>query len=83
MAKTVILGAARTPFGKMCQTPSLLCGMLLLKSAYWKMNSFSPFDPSTQLWFRLIELNLFVLWPQLLGADRGFAPYGWSLVFRP
>ena len=43
------------------------------KSAYWKMNSFS-FDPgSTQLWFRLIELNSLSLSPQFSGTSRGAA----------
>ena len=55
--------------------------MVLPKSAYWKMNSFS-FDPAiTQLWFRLIELYLFVLSPQLSNVLLGAALYGcefWS-----
>ena len=42
--------------------------MLLAKSAYWKMNSFSFVPPITQLWLTLIELNSFLLSPQLLGA---------------
>src|SRR5262249_29247910 len=50
--------------------------MLLRKSAYWKMNSFSFAPPSTQLWFTLIELNLFSLSPQLSNVDRRAAPYG-------
>ncbi len=55
----------------------------LPKSAYWKMNSFSFDPPSTQLWFRLIELNSLALVPQPLGGVSGSAPYGCVLVFRP
>ena len=44
--------------------------MLLPKSAYWKMNSFSLDPPSTQLWFMLIELNAFMLSPQFSGTAR-------------
>ena len=44
------------------------------KSAYWKMNSFSFDPPSTQLWFTLIELNVFSLVPQPLGGVSGSAP---------
>ena len=36
----------------------LLAVMSFAKSAYWKMNSFSLLPPSTQLWFRLTELNV-------------------------
>ena len=58
--------------------------MWLLKSANWKMNSFSFDPPSTQLWFRLIELNLFVLSPQLSTVLlTGAAPYGCELLLRP
>ena len=47
--------------------------MWFAKSAYWNTNSFS-FDPaSTQLWFRLIELNVLSLSPQFSGTARGAA----------
>ena len=52
----------------------LLAVIALAKSAYWKMNSFSCDPPSTQLWFPLIELNVFALSPQPLGGDCGLAP---------
>ena len=48
--------------------------MPFAKSAYWKMNSFSLLPPSTQLWFRLIELNSFLLWPQPLTGLSAVAP---------
>ena len=57
--------------------------MALAKSAYWKMNSFNFDPPSTQLWFRLIELKLFSLVPQPLGGTSGSAPYGCEFVLRP
>ena len=56
---------------------------MLPKSAYWKMNSFSFDPPITQLWFRLIELYLFVLSPQLSKVLLGAALYGCELVSRP
>ena len=57
--------------------------MTFEKSAYWKMNSFSFDPPSTQLWFTLIELNVFSLTPQLFTGACGPAPYGCEFVFRP
>ena len=57
--------------------------MSFAKSAYWKMNSFSLVPPSTQLWFRLTELNSFVLSPQSLGGVFGAAPYGCEFWLRP
>ena len=57
-----------TPFGKIWYGSVLAAPMWLRKSAYWKMNSFSFAPPSTQLWFRLIELNVFALSPQPFGA---------------
>src|SRR5688500_18166336 len=73
-----VLGLApvRTPFGKISHGSLLLSGMWLPKSAYWKMNSFSFEPPSTQLWFTLIELNVFSLVLQADGAFRRVAPYG-------
>src|SRR5690349_5402804 len=53
------------PFGKLSFGAELRDAMLLKKSAYWKISSFSFEPPSTQLWLALIELNLFVLSPQL------------------
>src|SRR5512140_28538 len=53
------------PFGKLSLGAEERDAMLFAKLAYWKMNSFSFDPPSTQLWFRLIELYLFVLSPQL------------------
>ena len=47
------------------------------------MNSFSFDPPSTQLWFTLIELNVFVLSPQLSGTARVPTPYTCEFVFRP
>ena len=47
------------------------------------MNSFSFDPPITQLWFRLIELNLFVLSPQLSNVLFGAALYGCELLLRP
>src|SRR6185369_14241235 len=54
-----------TPLGKLSLGAELREAMVLPKSANWKMNSFSFDPPITQLWFRLIELYLFVLSPQL------------------
>ena len=77
------LAPLRTPFGKISHGSSLLSGMWLPKSAYWKMNSFS-FEPlSIQLWFTLIELNVFSLVLHAEGALRSVAPYGWEFVLRP
>src|SRR5262245_20314469 len=58
-----------TRFGNVCCGSRLLAEIAFAKSAYWKMNSFSFAPPSTQLWLRLNELNLFVLVPQLFGGD--------------
>src|SRR5674536_59079 len=63
-----------TPFGKPSFGRSLFATMLLRKVAYWKMNSFSLFDPRIQLWLRLIELNVFSLMAQLFGGDCGDTP---------
>jgi hypothetical protein len=62
------------PVGKICCGSPLFAPMWLRKSAYWKMNSFSLDPPSTQLWFTLIELNLFSLSPQPLTGVSGSAP---------
>ena len=63
-----------TPFGNSWYGSVLLAVMSLVKSAYWKMNSFSLLPPSTELWLTLIELNLFLLSPQALGARLLAAP---------
>src|SRR6185503_4992606 len=57
-----------TPFGNSWYGSVLAAPMWLRKSAYWKMNSFSLAPPSTQLWFRLIELKVFLLSPHAFGA---------------
>ena len=57
-----------TPFWNSSFGADERAAMLLLKSAYWKMNSFSFWPGSTQLWFTLIELYLLVLSPQLSGV---------------
>src|SRR5215218_8533512 len=64
------------PFGKLSFGADERDAMLLAKSAYWKMNSFSLEPPSTQLWFRLIELYLLVLSPQFSNVLLGAALYG-------
>src|SRR5436190_12300825 len=46
------------------------------------MNSFSFAPLSTALWLTLIELNLFVLSPQLSTVLLGAAPYGCELLLR-
>src|SRR5688572_7251605 len=56
-----------TEFGNDCDGSRLLAVIAFAKSAYWKMNSFSPLPPTTQLWLALIELNSLVLSPQALG----------------
>src|SRR5437867_3947620 len=72
-----------TLFGKLSAGAELREAMLLLKSAYWKMNSFSFEPPMTQLWFRLIELSVLTLSPQLSNVLWGPAPYGAELLLRP
>ena len=72
-----------TPFGKVSCGAPVRDATWLAKSAYWNTISFSFDPPSTQLWFRLIELNVFALSPQLELMRRWFAPYTCELVFRP
>src|SRR5436190_1673841 len=63
-----------TPLGNDSYAVSLRAEMWLSKSAYWNTNSFS-FDPAREaLWLTLIELNLFLLSPQLSGVAFGAAP---------
>ena len=63
-----------TPLGNDSYGVSLRAEMWLSKSAYWNTNSFS-FEPrSDALWFTLIELNLFLLSPQLSAVALGVAP---------
>ena len=71
------------PIGKLSFGAELRAAMLLRKSAYWKMNSFRRAPLTTQLWFRLIELNLFVLSPQLSNVLLRAALYGCELLLRP
>src|SRR3954454_15360357 len=71
------------PFGNNSFAADDRDAMLLAKFAYWKMNSFSFDPPSPQLWFRLIELYLFVLSPQFSKLLLGAALYGCELVSRP
>ena len=71
------------PFGKLSFGFELRDVMVLPKSANWKMNSFSFDQPITQLWFRLIELYLFALSPQLSKVLLGAALYGCEFVSRP
>ena len=61
----------------------LFAEILLWNVANWKMNSFSIDPPTTQLWFRLIELNVLALSPHALGGASGLAPYGWEFWLRP
>ena len=72
-----------TPLGNWRNGSWLRAVMLLAKSAYWKMNSFSMLLPITQFSLRLIELNSLVESPQLLGARLAAALYGWLFSFRP
>src|SRR4051812_14419428 len=72
-----------TPFGKLWLGSVVRAVMVLPKSANWKMNSFSFDPPSTQLWFRLIELYSFLLSPQLSNVLLGAALYGCEFVSRP
>src|SRR5262245_64216004 len=72
-----------TPFGKVWFGSLLRDAMLLRKSAYWKMNSFSRPPAITVLWLRLIELNLFVLSPQLSNVLLRAALYGCEFVLGP
>src|SRR5512136_2146821 len=65
----LVVCPTQTPFGKHSFARLLLATMLLRKSAYWKMNSFSFVPPSTQLWLRLTELKWFLLSAQLFGGD--------------
>ncbi len=77
------LAPIATVLGNSSYGSELLSPIPFAKFAYWKMNSFSRDPPSTQLWFALIELNVFVLVLQELGTNRRPAPYGCVFVFRP
>src|SRR5258708_296446 len=77
------LAPIETPFGNVSLGAELRDAMVLLKSAYWKMNSFNFDPPITQLWFRLIELTLFFLSPHLSQSLFRAAPYGCELLLKP
>src|SRR5436190_14998830 len=72
-----------TRFGNDCCRSVLFAVIAFAKSAYWKMNSFSLAPPTTQLWFRLIELNLFVLVPQLFCGVVDETAYGCEFWLYP
>src|SRR5262249_41001556 len=72
-----------TPLGNDSYAFSVRAAMWLSKSAYWKTNSFSFEPESDMLWFRLIELNVFALSPQLSGVAIGVAPYGCECLLPP
>src|SRR6185436_19435124 len=61
----LMLAPMVTPFGKVSFGADEREVIWLLKSATWKMNSFSFDPPSTQLWLMLNEFSLLVLSPQL------------------
>ena len=74
---------SRRRWGRARSGSGLLSGIAFLKLANWITTSFSFAPPSTQLWFTLIELNVFSLVLQKLGALRSAAAYGCELLLRP
>ena len=77
------LAPVTTPFGKLSFGADERDRIVLPKSAYWKMNSFSFDPPITQLWFTLKEFSVFALSPQLSYVLLTAALYGCEFVLRP